>query len=47
MGDFGRSFDTRLWFNGIRGDTDGKTRRGRLLGSRIGVERLGIGSKGR
>ena len=45
--DFGGSFNTTsLWFNGIRGDPDDKTRRGRLLGSHMGVDRLGIGSKG-
>ena len=46
MGDFGRSFDTRLWFRRIRGDTDGKIRRWRLLGRRMGVDRQGIGCLG-
>ena len=45
--DFGRSFDTSLWFIGIRGDTDDKSSRWRPLGSRIGVDTIDLSSKGR
>ena len=41
--DFARSFDTSRWFIGIRGDTDDKSSRWRLLVGGMGVDRLGIG----